>query len=158
VWLLVIVASSHAKAQAQRKSPPNSSAASPAPTKEDPLAPLLRQATDAIDKADFAAALDPLQKYIAERPDDSYAHFQLGYAYAGLKRFEEAKTEFSRAVALDSKMSAAHLNLGLALMESDPAAAAEAFRHAAELQPSESRPRYLEGFSLEHAGKLAEAV
>jgi tetratricopeptide (TPR) repeat protein len=122
---------------------------------EDPLAPLLQQAKDAMDKMDFAAALDPLQKYIAQRPDDPYAHFQLGYSYAGLKRMDDAKTEFSRAIALDPKMAAAHLNLGLVLMDSDPAsAAAEAFRHAAELQPTESRPRFLAGFSLEHAGKF----
>ena len=43
-------------------------------------------------------------------------------------------------------------------MDSDPAAAAEAFRHAAELQPAESRPRFLAGFSLEHAGKFPEAI
>ena len=107
---------------------------------------------------DFAAALDPLQKYIAQRPDEAYPHFQLGYAYAGLKRAEDAKSEFARAIALDPKMAAAHLNLGLVLMDSDPAAAAEAFRHAAELQPTESRPRFLAGFCLEHAGKFPEAI
>ena len=107
---------------------------------------------------DFAAALDPLQKYIAQRPDEAYPHFQLGYAYVGLKRSEDAKSEFSRAIALDPKMAAAHLNLGLVLMDSDPAAAADAFRHAAELQPTESRPRFLAGFSLEHAGKFPEAI
>src|ERR1019366_9954355 len=48
--------------------------------------------------------------------------------------------------------------LGLVLMDSDPAAAAEAFLHAAELQPAESRPRFLAGFSLEHAGKFTEAI
>jgi superkiller protein 3 len=142
-------------AQSQRKTP-----AKPPATqeKEDPLAPLLQQASDAIDKMDFAAALDPLQKYIAQRPDEPYPHFQLGYAYAGSKHAEEAKSEFSRAIALDPKMAAAHLNLGLVLMDKDPAAAAEAFRHAAELQPMDSRPRFLAGLSLEHVGKFAEAV
>ena len=129
-------------AQSQRKTPAKSPATSTPQEKEDPLAPLLRQANEAIDKMDFAAALDPLQKYIAQRPDEAYPHFQLGYAYAGLKRAEDAKSEFSRAIALDPKMAAAHLNLGLVLMDSDPAAAAEAFRHAAELQPTESRPRF----------------
>jgi protein O-GlcNAc transferase len=156
VCLFVATASSHA--QSQRKSPPNQPASSASQVKEDSLAPLLRQAAEAIDKMDFAAALDPLQKYIAQRPDEPYAHFQLGYAYAGLKHSEDAKTEFSRAIALDPKMAAAHLNLGLVLMENDPGAAAEAFRHAADLQPSESRPRFLEGFSLEHAGNLPEAI
>ncbi len=145
-------------AQSQRKTPAKPPANSSPQEKEDPLAPLLQQANDAIDKMDFAAAVDPLQKYIAQRPDEPYPHFQLGYAYVGLKRPEDAKAEFSRAIALDPKMAAAYLNLGLVLMDSDPAAAAEAFRHAAELQPTESRPRFLAGFSLEHAGKFPEAV
>jgi protein O-GlcNAc transferase len=145
-------------AQSQRKAPAKPPATSSPQEKEDPLAPLLQQANDAIDKMDFAAALDPLQKYIAQRPDEPYPHFQLGYAYAGLKRAEDAKDEFSRAIALDPKMAVAHLNLGLVLMDGDPAAAAETFRHAAELQPTESRPRFLAGFSLEHAGKFPEAI
>jgi len=145
-------------AQSQRKTPAKTPATSSPQEKEDPLAPLLQQANDAIDKMDFAAARDPLQKYIAQRPEEPYPHFQLGYAYVGLKRPADAKAEFSRAIALDPKMAAAHLNLGLVLMDSDPAAAADAFRHAAELQPTESRPRFLAGFSFEHAGKFPDAV
>jgi protein O-GlcNAc transferase len=153
VWM--VIAAFPARAQSQRKTPPKPSSAQET---EDPLAPLLQQAKDAMDKMDFAAALEPLQKYIAQRPEDPFPHFQLGYSYAGLKRPEDAKIEFSRAIALDPKMAAAHLNLGLVLMDSDPGAAAEAFRHAAELQPMESRPRFLAGFSLERAGKFAEAI
>jgi tetratricopeptide (TPR) repeat protein len=145
-------------AQTQRKTPATPPANSSAQEPEDPLAPLLQQANEAIDKMDFAAALDPLQKYIAQRSEEPYPHFQLGYAYAGLKRAEDAKREFSRAIALDPKMAAAYQNLGLVQMESDPAAAASAFLHAAELQPAESRPRFLAGFALEHAGKLPEAI
>jgi len=144
--------------QTQPKTPANPPANSSRQEKEDPLAPLLQQANDAIDKMDFAAALDPLQKYIAQRPDEPYPHFQLGYAYAGLKRADDAKQEFSRAIALDPKMAAAYQNLGLVLMDSEPAAAASAFLHAAELQPTESRPRFLAGFSLEHAGKFTAAI
>jgi Flp pilus assembly protein TadD len=156
--LLTIMAWTGAlRAQSQPKSPAKPGAQSRSQPREDPLAPLLQQAKEAIDKNDFTAALEPLQKYIAERPDDPFAHFQLGYAYAGLKRWEEAKAEFSRAIALDPKMAPAHLNLGLVLMDSDPAGAAEAFLHAADLQPTESRPRYLGGYALEHAGKFAEA-
>ena len=89
VWLaawLAVHRDSAARAQSQRKTPAKSPATSSAQRKEDPLAPLLQQANDAIDKMDFAAALDPLQKYIAQRPDEPYPHFQLGYAYVGLKR------------------------------------------------------------------------
>src|SRR5579864_5575294 len=154
----IVAAGISLAAQTQRNSPAKPPTTSSPKEKEDPLAPLLQQASDAIDRMDFAAALDPLQKYIVQRPDEAYPHFQLGYAYAGLKRAEDAKSEFSRAIALDPKMAAAHLNLGLVLMDKDPAAAAEAFRHAAELQPTDSRPRFLAGLSLEHVGKFAEAV
>ncbi len=145
-------------AQAQRKTPAKPPASTTPQEQEDPLAPLLRQANDAIDKMDFAAALNPLQKYIAQRPDKPYPHFQLGYAYAGLKRPQDAKTEFSRAIALDPKMAAAYQNLGLVLMDSDPSGAADAFLHLRELQPTESRPRFLAGFALERAGKIPEAI
>jgi protein O-GlcNAc transferase len=145
-------------AQSQGKTPVKPPATSSSQEKQDPLAPLLQQGTDAIDKMDFAAAVDPLQKYIKQRPDDPYANFQLGYAFVGLKRPEDAKAQFLRAIALDPKMAAAHLNLGLVLMDSDPANAAEAFRHAADLQPTESRPRFLAGFCLEQTGKFPEAI
>ena len=144
--------------QTQRKTPAKPPANSSTQEQEDPLASLLQQANEAIDKMDFVAALDSLQKYIAQRPEEPYPHFQLGYAYAGLKRAEEAKREFSHAIALDPKMAAAYQNLGLVQMESDPAAAASAFLHAVELQPAESRPRFLAGFALEHASKLPEAI
>ncbi len=145
-------------AQLQQKAPAKKPATSSTQEKEDPLAPLLQQASDAIDKMDFAAAIDPLQKYIAQRADEPYPHFQLGYAYAGLKKTDDAKREFSRAIELDPKMAAAYQNLGLVLMDSDPAAAADAFRHVAELQPTQSRPRFLCGYASERAGKFAEAV
>ena len=138
-------------APAQSKAGAKAAARSSQPEKEDPLAPLLQQANQAIDKMDFAAAIEPLQKYIAQRPDEAYPHFQLGYAYAGLKNSEDARQQFSRAIALDPKMAAAYQNLGLVLMDSDPAAAADAFRHAADLQPADSRPRFLAGYALERA-------
>jgi len=156
--VLLLLAPGALHAQPQQKKPAKPKVSAGSKNAEDPLALLLQQAVQSIDKMDFAAALDPLQKYIAERPNDAYAHFQLGYAYAGLKRSQDALSEFSRAVALDPKMEPAYLNLGLVEMQSDPAAAAEAFRHASELKPGESRPRFLEGFSLEHAGKLPEAI
>jgi len=155
-WLAAIGAP--LAAHSQTKAPPKPPTTASPKEKEDPLAPLLQQANDAINKMDFAAALDPLQKYIAQRPDEPYAHFQLGYALVGLKRRDEAKAEFLRAINLDPKMGAAHLNLGLVLMDTDPATAAEAFGHAAELQPTESRPRFLAGYCFEQLGKFPEAI
>jgi Flp pilus assembly protein TadD len=145
-----------AAAQAPPKTPKAQS--KKAEQKPDPLALLLRQAEDAINKKDYAAALQPLESYLAQRPDDALAHFQLGYAYSGLQREEEAKAEYTRAIALNPKLAAAHLNLGLTLLDQDAAGAMEAFRRAAELLPDQSRPRYLLGVALERTGKLPEAV
>ncbi|HYB60906.1 MAG TPA: tetratricopeptide repeat protein [Methylomirabilota bacterium] len=144
----------------QTQAPPARSTPGPKPKPEhsDPLAPLLQQAQDAIDKGNYADAIAPLQKYIAERPDYAYAHFQLGYAYSELNRWDDAEAEYERTITLDPHMAEAYLNLGIILMKSNPAAAADSLRQAAALQPTDSRPRFLYGLALEHAGKVEAAV
>jgi tetratricopeptide (TPR) repeat protein len=127
-------------------------------THDDPFEPLLQQAQDAMTRGDFASAIAPLQQYVSHYPDSAYAHFQLGYADAQLNHSDDAKSEFNRAISIDPKMAEAHLNLGLVLLDSDPAGAATAFSAAADLTPTESRPRFLYGLALEHAGKLDDAV
>ncbi len=148
----------HAAAQTQAPPAQRSPVFKPKPAQTDPLAPLLQQAQDAIDKGNYADAIDPLQKYIAQRPDYAYAHFQLGYAYSELQRWDDAQAEYERTITLDPHMAEAYLNLGIVLMESNPFAAADAFRQAASLQPTQSRPRFLYGLALERAGKREEAV
>src|SRR5258708_39098920 len=67
--------------QPPRKPPAKPPAQPSSQPKGDPLAPLLQQAKDAIDRNVFSPALEPLQKYIAQRPYDPYTHFQLGYSF-----------------------------------------------------------------------------
>lgn len=124
----------------------------------DPLASLLREAEAAIERKDFAAAAQPLESYVAQRPEDATAHFQLGYVDSALERWDAAKSEYARAIALNPKLAAAHLNLGLVLLDRDPGAAVEPFRRAAELLPDQSRPRFLLGLALERAGSAASAI
>ncbi len=124
----------------------------------DPLGLLLRQAEDAIEKKDYAAALQPLQSYLAQCPEDATVHFHLGYVYSGLERWEDAKSEYSKAIALNPKLAAAHLNLGLALLDREPAAAVEPLRQAADLLPDQSRPRFLLALALERTGNLVGAI
>ncbi len=125
---------------------------------QNPLNDLLDEAQAALDKNNFEAAIPPLQKFIAEKPDVAFAHFQLAYAYTGLNRAEEARAEYERCVALEPKMAEAHLNLGILLLEKDPAAAVAPLRKAVELLPSQSRPRFLLGVALERSGDLAGAA
>ena len=136
---------------------PNSSQGKPEKIR-NPLNDLLDEAQNALDKNDYAAAVTPLQKFIAEKPGVAYAHFQLAYAYTGLHQDEGARAEYEKAAALDPKMAEAHLNLGILLLEKDPAAAAVSLRKAVDLLPSQSRPRFLLGVALERSGDLPGAA
>ena len=124
----------------------------------NPLNDLLDEAQAALDKNDYEAAILPLQKFIAEKPDVAFAHFQLAYAYTALKRPDDARQEYERCIALDPKMPEAQLNLGVLLLEKQPAAAVAALRRAVELLPSQSRPRYLLGLAQERSGDFSGAA
>ncbi|HET7108420.1 MAG TPA: tetratricopeptide repeat protein [Candidatus Acidoferrum sp.] len=125
---------------------------------QNPLNDLLDEAQAALDKNNFEAAIPPLQKFLAEKPDVAFAHFQLAYAYTGLNRVDEARAEYERCVALDPKMAEAQLNLGILLLEKDPATAVAPLRKAVDLLPSQSRPRFLLGVALERSADLGGAA
>jgi Flp pilus assembly protein TadD len=118
----------------------------------NPLNDLMDEAQAALDKNDYQGAIPPLQKFIAEKPDVAFAHFQLAYAYTALKQTDDARAEYQKCVALDPKMPEAQLNLGILLLEKDAAAAVEPLQKAVELLPSQSRPRHLLGLAQERSG------
>jgi len=124
----------------------------------NPLNELLDEAKRDIDKNEFEAAITPLQKVIAERPDSAYAHFQLAYVYTALKKTSEARAEYERTIAIDPKMAEAHLNLGILLLDKDPAASVAPLTKAAELLPAQSRPHFLLGVALERSGNPSAAA
>ncbi|MGC2890101.1 MAG: tetratricopeptide repeat protein [Candidatus Acidiferrum sp.] len=124
----------------------------------NPLNDLLNEAQHDIDNNQFEAAITPLQKLLAEKPDIAWAHFQLAYAYTALNRTDEARVEYERATALDPKMSEAFLNLGILLTQKEPAAAVGPLRKAVELLSAQSRPRFLLGYALERSGDIPGAA
>ncbi len=124
----------------------------------NPLNELLDEAKRDIDKNEFEAAITPLQKVIVEQPDSAYAHFQLAYVYTALKKTSEARAEYERTIAIDPKMSEAHLDLGILLLDKDPAASVAPLTKAAELLPAESRPHFLLGVALERSGNASAAT
>ena len=141
------------------QAPPSEHPAKPRAQKlANPLNDLLEEAQKAINRQDYAAAVAPLQKFLAEKPDLAYAHFQLGYAFTALERRAEARPEYERAVSLDPKLFEGWLNLGLLLLNTDPAAAVAPFDRAVALQPAQSRPRFFLGYARERAGDLAGAA
>jgi Flp pilus assembly protein TadD len=142
----------------QTQNPSSKSSQAKVQKVQNPLNDLLDEAQAALDKNHFEAAIPPLQKFLAEKPDVAFAHFQLAYAYTGLNRAEEARGEYERCIALEPKMAEAQLNLGILLLEKDPAAAVVPLRKAVDLLPSQSRPRFLLGVALERSGDLTGAA
>jgi superkiller protein 3 len=124
----------------------------------NPLNDLLEEAQRDIEKKEFAAAIDPLQKFIAAQPDVAYGHFELAYVYTALQKADEARGEYERAIAIDPKMAEAYLNLGILFITRDPAVAIPNLRKAVELLPAQSRPRYLLGVAQENAKDYSAAA
>src|ERR1700751_3210038 len=152
--LLIVLAAREAHAQA-----PGAGAGKGTKQKvANPLNDLLQEARKDIDAQNFQAAIEPLQKVLAEKDDFAYAHFELAYAYTGLGRGQEARPEYEKALRLDPKMAEAALNLGILLLNDDPPAAGGALRKAVELLPAQSRPRTLLGLAYEKAGDFENAT
>ena len=124
----------------------------------NPLNDLLDEAQAALDKKDYPAAIPPLQKFIAEKPDVAFAHFQLAYAYTALERSDNAQTEYEKCISLDPQMAEAYLNLGILLLEKNPPQAVPILRKAVDLLPSQSRPRYLLGVAQQRSGDWRAAA
>jgi tetratricopeptide (TPR) repeat protein len=140
---------------AQTASTPRKHVADPT---AEALNKLLDAAQEAVEKQDYAGAARNYQDYLAKKPDDAIVHYDLGYAYSALNRPADAKAEYERAITLDPKMASAYLNLGVTVLETDPAAAIQALGKATELSPQDARAKWLLGSALERNGKLPDAI
>jgi len=74
------------------------------------------------------------------------------------KKSKEARDQYQRAMQLDPKMPEAALNLGILLLNQEPAAAVVPLQRAVELLPTQSRPRTLLGLAYEKSGDLKNAA
>lgn len=119
---------------------------------------LLDDAQTAVQQKEYDTAVKDYQQYLEKKPDDATVHFNLGYVYTALNQTSDAKTEYQKAIALDPKMSAAYLNLGLTLLPENPGDAVDPFQHAVDLMPDQERPKFLLATALDRSGKLDEAI
>ena len=119
---------------------------------------LLNDAQTAVQQKDFETAAKDYEQFLAQKPRDATAHFDLGYVYTALHRPNDAEAQYQQAIALDPKMGAAYLNLGLTLLQTSPADAVDPLQHAASLLPGQARPKVLLANALERSGKLDDAI
>lgn len=127
------------------------------PAEEQALHDLLVKAKAEADSNDYAAAEADYQKYLAQRPDDAAAHFDLGYVYTAQQENDKAISEYRKAVELDPKMIQAQLNLGLSLLPVDPKAAIAPLQKAIELNYAFERAHYVLGIAEERSGNATAA-
>jgi superkiller protein 3 len=145
VFLLCLFCLVHAPVRAQE----GASQAHPADVPQ-----LLHTAQEALGRSDFAAAADALQQVVRAQPDMTAAWFNLGYAYTGLHRQEEAVAAYRKALELDSNLFEARLNLGILLMQlNNPRAALEHLEKAAALKPDQVRAHLYYGRALAQTGQ-----
>ena len=80
-----------------------------------PDSALMRQANDALEKADYAAALPLLTKLSAAGPKDAQLLFDLGLTQDNLDHNAEAEAAYRASATADPKFASPHLALGLLL-------------------------------------------
>ena len=127
------------------------------PAQEQGLHDLLVKAKAEADSNDYVTAQADYQKYLAQRPNDAAAHFDLGYVYTAQQKNDKAIPEYRKAIELDPKMIQAQLNLGISLLPDDSKAAIAPLQKAIELNYAFERAHYVLGIAEERSGNAVAA-
>ncbi|MFB3922996.1 MAG: tetratricopeptide repeat protein [Terriglobia bacterium] len=115
---------------------------------------LLKTASEALDRKDFAAAAKALEVVVREHSDMPAAWFNLGYAYSGLNQSEDAVRAYQRALQLQPELFEAQLNLGILLIQMKRAAEAVPYlEKAVSLKPQHTRAHLYCGRALNISGQ-----
>lgn len=121
--------------------------------------PNVRAGVDAIQRGDFQAAKQALEKARAEDPNDAQAAFYHGVALQNLGDTEAARAAYERALELDAKLVEASVNLSALLLDTGNAErAAEVAAQGLAAAPNHPDLLLNRALALENAGKRDEAL
>ena len=99
--------------------------------------PDVEQAEAAIQKADYPTAQALLEKYVATKPDNYLAWFDLGYVYKATNQPDKAIDAYRKSIAGKPDVFESNLNLGILLArQGNNAEAAKYLRAATQLKPT----------------------
>jgi len=107
---------------------------------------------------ELAASVTLLLDAHALEPAHPAVNFNLGLALAETDQTRLAEQHLRLALQHDPRMAAAAYNLGLLLMERDPALGLGYLRHAWKEQPGEARYGYTLAHALQATGETGQAV
>jgi tetratricopeptide (TPR) repeat protein len=108
---------------------------------------------------DDRKALEHISKVHAQLPDHAYAHNVKGVLLTSLKRFDEARVAFDRALKQIPKMDGAEANWGFAeLQEGKPLEATRHFDRAISLNPQNCQARFGKAQLQRDQGNPASAL
>ncbi|MGH9360148.1 MAG: tetratricopeptide repeat protein [Terriglobia bacterium] len=112
-----------------------------------------------VGKGDVAGAGAYLQKAVALDPRSQAVQTDWGHYLFFERRYGEAKQAFTKAIALDPKVSRPHYELGdlYLLGLHQPAEAAAEYREALAIDPANSRVHYTLANALVEEGRLDDA-
>jgi tetratricopeptide (TPR) repeat protein len=102
---------------------------------EETTNPDLVQAESAIEKKDYAAALDLLNKVVASDPKNYSAWFDLGFVNNALGKTDDAIAAYKQSVTAKPDVFESNLNLGLMMARAGQPGADEYLRAATKLTP-----------------------
>jgi membrane associated rhomboid family serine protease/Tfp pilus assembly protein PilF len=117
-----------------------------------------RQGQIALDQKNYRAAIEHMQKYTSERPDDSYGHAILGASFQGAGRRDEAVREYERGLAIDPDYRYIQINLAeLYVYQGKPEKAIPLFKQNIQEISDDAEAMYDYGNALTQTGDLAGA-
>jgi tetratricopeptide (TPR) repeat protein len=126
---------------------------------QDPAFALYREAAEALNKGDYAAADSLAAQAIARYPNHLLAHYLRGQAAAAQSRWDGAAAEFTRVVELYPGSVAGYASLARATEELGRVDdAARAYETALKLKPGDDALRSRLGIMLLRAGREPQAL
>lgn len=133
-------------------------AAQPLP-QPPPAEELLQQADSALKKEDYAAASAALQGYLAQKPEDYRAKFNLALAYSMTGRQGDAIRLYQEVLVQQPDLLAARVNLGILLLQQGNAAEAlDQFQQVVAQKPDHWAAQVNRAGALVELGRNQEAA
>lgn len=113
----------------------------------------------AIQRGDFATAVQHYERAVSERPGSAMAHNDLGNAYRCAWKLDDALASYRRAIAADPTLATAHHNLGVTLLATaDVEGAIVALEAAHGLRPGHADTLISLSEAYGRAGREADRI